>query len=316
MNVPDKVAEYLSAYDPSFRERVGNVTYDVARYLGLGGIANRMRNDVQGAVDFFPGVGDAVGLNEAYRDAQAGNYMGALGGIGTTAIGAIPGGGDLAAGALKAIFGGVSAANADKFALKLAKDMAEKNASKSDIWEKTGWFTGPDGNWRFEIDDSNAYYDAEALRELNELANLEARKFDPIKDTTTVSGLVGHKELFSAYPTVENIPVHFFPQDRMRGANAAYSPKLDRITLNDSLSDDQARSFMLHELQHAIQAREGFQSGGNLSQDSYNRLAGEVEARNVQYRKNMTKEERISIPPWETQDVPYSEQILKALGYE
>ena len=101
--MPDKVAEYLSTYDPSLRERVGNVTYDVARYLGLGNIANRMRNDVQGAVDFVPGVGDAVGLNEAYRDAQAGNYRGALGGIGLAAIGAVPGAGDVAAKVIKAL---------------------------------------------------------------------------------------------------------------------------------------------------------------------------------------------------------------------
>lgn len=43
----------------------------------------------------------------------------------------------------------------------------------------------------------------------------------------------------------------------------------------------------------------------------YKRLAGEVEARNVQKRMNMTPEERRATPPWETLDVPESELIYR-----
>lgn len=42
----------------------------------------------------------------------------------------------------------------------------------------------------------------------------------------------------------------------------------------------------------------------------YNRLAGEVEARNVQARRDMTADERRMSPPWATQDVPDDEQIV------
>ena len=48
--------------------------------------------------------------------------------------------------------------------------------------------------------------------------------------------------------------------------------------------------------------------------EQYERLSGEVEARNVQTRLNMTPAERRATPPWKTEDVPRSEQILKFGG--
>jgi hypothetical protein len=47
---------------------------------------------------------------------------------------------------------------------------------------------------------------------------------------------------------------------------------------------------------------------------AYRRLAGEVEARNVQSRMNMTAPERRATPPWETQDVPDDQQIVRFGG--
>ncbi len=43
----------------------------------------------------------------------------------------------------------------------------------------------------------------------------------------------------------------------------------------------------------------------------YSRNAGEVEARNVQSRMNLTMDERIALPPWATQDVPTEQQIVR-----
>jgi hypothetical protein len=47
------------------------------------------------------------------------------------------------------------------------------------------------------------------------------------------------------------------------------------------------------------------------AEDYYKRLAGEVEARNVQTRMNMTPEQRRAAPPWTTQDVPNDQQIIR-----
>jgi hypothetical protein len=46
----------------------------------------------------------------------------------------------------------------------------------------------------------------------------------------------------------------------------------------------------------------------------YNRLAGEVEARNVQTRRDFTPEQRRAQAPWETQDVPDDLQIVRMGG--
>ena len=46
----------------------------------------------------------------------------------------------------------------------------------------------------------------------------------------------------------------------------------------------------------------------------YRRLAGEVEARNTQTRQGMGRSERRSRPPWETQDVPDDQQIVRFDG--
>jgi len=48
--------------------------------------------------------------------------------------------------------------------------------------------------------------------------------------------------------------------------------------------------------------------------DLYNRLSGEVEARNVQTRMNMTPEERRATPPWQTRDVDEKDIIMSAPG--
>ncbi len=47
--------------------------------------------------------------------------------------------------------------------------------------------------------------------------------------------------------------------------------------------------------------------------DQYKRVAGEVEARNVEKRRRMTPEERRMTPPWVTQDVPFADQLIRGL---
>lgn len=104
----------LLPYAPSLRERLGNLIYDGARAAGLPN-ANRMRNEASMAVDFIPGVGDAVGLNEAARDFGNGNYGIAAAGLGATAAGVIPGVGDAAGKAMKKLAIGQLAGQPDVF---------------------------------------------------------------------------------------------------------------------------------------------------------------------------------------------------------
>lgn len=91
----------LSSYEPSLRDRAGNAIYDIARALGMGSTANRMRNEGTAVMDFIPGVGEVLGVDDAMNDFNAGNYGMAAAGLGLTAVGAVPGVGDVASKALK-----------------------------------------------------------------------------------------------------------------------------------------------------------------------------------------------------------------------
>lgn len=51
-----------------------------------------------------------------------------------------------------------------------------------------------------------------------------------------------------------------------------------------------------------------------IAHNRYRRTAGEVEARNVERRANMSDEQRRAKPPWETQDIPDVDQILRQYG--
>lgn len=96
----NEVAQILSQHTPSLREKLGNATYDIARYLGFP-YANRMRDDLESAVDFVPIAGDAVAYDDAANQFNAGNYLGAAAGVGLATVGLIPGVGDIASKAIK-----------------------------------------------------------------------------------------------------------------------------------------------------------------------------------------------------------------------
>jgi len=156
------------------------------------------------------------------------------------------------------MFIGPSSAMFNKDMALKASQMAKKGATPQEIWKTTGTVKGPDGQWRQEISDKASRYDPDGLKELK-----ENPQFDYQVNTQPLGGILEHPELYKAYPSVGDIPVHFMPGDRMKGAYAAYSPKLNRMTLKDSLDPEKARSSSLHETQHAIQELEGFAVGGN-----------------------------------------------------
>lgn len=86
----------------SLREKIMDLIVGGGRAAGFSATqANRMRNDAGAAVDFIPGVGDAVGADDAFRDYRAGNYGAAALGAGAAAVGLIPGVGDAASAGIK-----------------------------------------------------------------------------------------------------------------------------------------------------------------------------------------------------------------------
>ena len=143
-------------------------------------------------------------------------------------------------------------------ALKASK-MLKSGKSEKEVWKEIGVGKAPDGEWRKELSDKKAEYDPEAFVDLK----INNPEFDYLKDTQPLAGVMGHSELYKQLPYLEDIPVHFMPNERMKGAYAAYSPKHNAITVGDSHPEEKYLSSLLHETQHAIQEKEGFAVGGN-----------------------------------------------------
>lgn len=239
------------------------------------------------------------------------------------------------------MFFGPGAMTADKDALLTAIGMDAAKRSREDIWKNTGWFRGTDNKWRFEVPDTEAKL--AGIREYPQ--GSFASEFIHPRYEAAYGGRTeepGFRGMWSPEKAVRgeyraasgspSEPRYVFPYISAEGPSA-----------------EATRSAALHEYQHHVQQMEGFSPGGNRAQipasvveaerarlanikepsgwenvntytpgmpdsqlryDIYRRLAGEVEARNVQTRADFTPEERLARPPWTTEDVPQSQQLL------
>ena len=84
-----------------------------------------------------------------------------------------------------------------------------------------------------------------------------------IPNYTTLGKLVDAPELFAAYPDLADIGVTF--QTLERGQNGGYNRRFDSIELSRDLKNrpEALLDSLTHEVQHAIQGREGFTPGSN-----------------------------------------------------
>lgn len=223
----------------------------------------------------YAGTTDSIAKAAGYE--IPGTLSGQLG----AAVGGLlsPGPGDLAAFAkLPAMFLGVKAATANQDALTLAKTLEKAGATRDEIWKATGelgqpWMKGPDGEWRFEIPDNesrmtgvlpdNAVSEAfqsggpDAARELVEYKPPYLRP----GRTMEINDVVSHSGLLDAYPELMQRGKYRLDESSALG-RGAYYPESDTIALT-AADEPTARNVMLHELQHAVQDREGFAKGGS-----------------------------------------------------
>lgn len=328
---------------------------------------------------------------------------------------------------LLSIFAGPRARTGNKAMLGKAQEMHATGAPRDAIWKDTGWFQGRDGQWRFEIDDSAMKHVVPPVDWIPRKEDGQPRMAPNLETAYTraednlapmapvrVKRLFEHNDLADAYPhgftrTNEHADILGMPIQLIEGGDTsgALIGKLPdaRIGLHETLPPGSAKSTLLHELQHAVQDREGFARGDNPANyrpdslreraiqpldakiqalmeadaeaarayrarnvqqarlrdkewtqadqqkadqldailngtptgreldrldwerssihalpekhwqdkvfDTYRKAAGEVESRNVQTRMGMTADERRARPPWETEDVPSAEQILR-----
>lgn len=153
--------------------------------------------------------------------------------------------------------------------LNKAKQMQKRGIDNETIRQNTNWFQDKNGAWKFEISDKN----------------MQIKKNIKIKDNTTykLGDIVEHDKLFTMYPELKNIKI-YFKNDKNIGGN--YKDNI--IMLNKELINNKARieSTLIHEIQHAIQETEGFETGitSRLSKKAYYENLGEIEADDASQR--------------------------------
>ena len=229
------------------------------------------------------------------------------------------------------IFGGRLAETADLPALFEAQVSNVKGATPTDIWHNTGWFQGPDKQWRFEIPDVASGEPVKAFG--------PGSIFPGGKAPSSVGQIMQHPTLYEAYPDLKDMPILWDQPSRQAYHNPGFTSfGKEHIALSPADPSYSLTPVALHELQHAIQWREGFPRGANYDKmqslafqaaqdlnlpktldnlgkikqagsEAYLRHAGETEARNVSRRWQAPW--AYDTVPWETEDVPYAQQIVR-----
>ena len=243
-------------------------------------------------------------------------------------------------------FAGEKAKTADLDALARAKQMDGQGVDRTAIWTDTGWFKGVDGKWRFEIDDSGAQLDLTGA-----IADgWQPNQTWPLDHVLTHRELnAAYPDINARGIAYLDFP-QGYDDAAAATTKTAGSIILNRRNRNFN-NEEAMRSFVLHEGQHLAQRNEVFARGGSgreftpeelaaerarmmaipddptgwgsvgtasgdmadldVGRSLYRRLAGEVEARAVQTRMNLTPSERRARPPWLDYDVPEDQQIVR-----
>lgn len=133
----------------------------------------------------------------------------------------------------------------------IAENMEKSGKDAKEIKLATGWERGADGKWRYEVAD-------------------DYKLIPPKTPIVTLAELIGESDnLFKSYPQLKDWDISFRPEDAIVPTYRGYCQSFfNLIWLNPNLSEDQTKSTLAHELQHAIQNIEGFVNGagGNLGE--------------------------------------------------
>lgn len=173
--------------------------------------------------------------------------------------------------AMRHIFAGAKALTADKAKLAKAQELDKAGVDNRSIWQQTGWFKGPDGQWRFEIDDSTARLKRLPVENLRTNIN----DYPPVyvqghAKNSSLSDILSHQGLYDAYPNAAKhgfADVEFGPGVKEAGKYRRFediqdTPSVPNISVSAS-GPKKARSVLLHEIQHGVQEREGFARGAS-----------------------------------------------------
>lgn len=181
--------------------------------------------------------------------------------------------------------------------LSLLQINEKENARKIKL--ATGWERGADGKWRYEVPDFEVDPKGLARKDrlwanlpwgkdfdnLNgrlldgeELSEEELARYDELSERAEamrssyrseevryLDDYVKDPRLFEAYPELRQMRVELYKDGSSRTGATFYEAQ-NLIRVNEAaLETEDLRSLIAHEVQHAIQASEGFARGGNES---------------------------------------------------
>jgi hypothetical protein len=173
---------------------------------------------------------------------------------------------------------GVGSKTANMLKLKQAQELAEQGAKRDwnvtalqkKIWDETGWFKDVDGQWKYEIDDSGASM-VKAKEGGHMYPDVIGRGGRDQFSERPLWRVIDHKKAYSDYPSLEDIKTSTPVREGF--GSASYSPESSRLGFDyrkiteperiNLHAKENAKSNILHEVQHAIQGREGFARGGS-----------------------------------------------------
>jgi len=187
-------------FNPAFRETMRSGITDLLGGRAMGGTPTQryragMADMLTGAVDFVPGVGEAVGVTDTVQAARGGNYGTAAMLGGATALGMLPVVGDVAS---KAVREGLDMSQAARMQTEyeLAHEVAQRNAA---LPVEQGGLGLPLNNTA--MDRAKAMgFDTTAYHGSGEVFD----EFDPLKMGKTDDGWFGKGFYFSPKPEIAN----------------------------------------------------------------------------------------------------------------
>lgn len=137
--------------------------------------------------------------------------------------------------------------------------------TKPETTAKTGWWQGADGKFKFEISD-------EGMKLVD-----KDWKFG---EKGKLGDFIEHPELFKAYPEFKDMA--FEVGQKTDKYIASFNPNTKTLKINPSAiksGDEGILDVIIHEVQHAVQNKEGFASGSNptfAAEEALTKLAEKI----------------------------------------
>ena len=155
---------------------------------------------------------------------------------------------------------------------KRAKDL-KPELTEEELFTQTGVYKGADGKFRFELSTVNAELDLGGLDDLKFNGEVELKDlldFDSLFDAYNERYYSSEAFDYVTPEGLDKLKVKLVNNEDYSGlyvhSNSPFSTEGESIGLNLSQIDSEQEllSVLLHEVQHAIQAREGFTRGANI----------------------------------------------------